>query len=138
MRRFLVNSCSQCSRHKLLGSLGREVFSLPYFSSKLHIVVLCIEEVRKNCVPRRMYHRAKVVLIVGERGRSLAMRSLEISMLTNNSDSNHVNNYRYYINDIYTILIQQTNYTERYGISLLLHNCEDRFHIQVFIRSSNI
>ena len=25
-----------------------------------------------------------------------------------------------------------------YGISLLLHNCEDRFHIQVFIRSSNI
>ena len=86
-----------------------------------------------------MYHRAKVVLIVGERGRSLAMRSLEISMLTNNSDSNHVNNYRYYINDIYTTLIQQTNYTERYGISLqLLHNCEDRFHIQVFIRSSNM
>ena len=85
-----------------------------------------------------MYHRAKVVLIVGERGRSLAMRSLEISMMTNNSDSNHVNNLRYYINDIYTTLIQQTNYTERYGISLLLHNCEDRFHIQVFIRSSNI
>ena len=81
---------------------------------------------------------AKVVLIVGERGRSLAIRSLEISMLTNNSDSNHVNNYRYYINDIYTTLIQQMNYTERYGISLLLHNCQDRFHIQVFIRSSNI
>ena len=51
MRRFLVNSCSQCSSHNLLRSLGREVFSLPYFSSKLHVVVLCIEEVRKNCVP---------------------------------------------------------------------------------------
>ena len=59
-----------------------------------------------------MYHRAKVVLIVGERGRSLVVRSLEISMPTN-SDSNHVNNYRYYINDIYRTLIQQTNYTER-------------------------